>query len=271
MPELPEVENIVRELRRKIKNKILRDIVVRFPGIIFPVRTFASELRGRKVADVTRRGKLIIVELSGGKYLLVHLKMTGQLIFNQSLATKHTHVIFKFKDRTELHYNDIRKFGFLSVVNEKGLKKIIEERFNFGPEPLENTFSLEEFSAKLRKRNAPIKTLLLNQTILAGVGNIYADESLFRSGIRPTRKASSLQPTEVKELHYKIKEVLKQAIDAGGSSAKNYVRTSGKKGTFQELFNVYSRTGNPCYVCGAPIERLVLGSRSTHFCKVCQK
>lgn len=271
MPELPEVENVVRELRRKIKNKVIADVAVRFSGVVFPVKSFAKELKGKKIAGVSRRGKLIIIELSGNKFLLVHLKMTGQLVFNQKEATKHTHVVIKFKDKTELHYNDIRKFGFLSIVDGTGLKKVLEERFNFGPEPLEATFNLKDFGAKLKKRSAAIKTLLLNQTILAGVGNIYADESLFRAKIRPTRRASSLKPGEVKLLHLKIKEVLKQAIDAGGSSAKNYVKTSGKKGSFQKLFQVYSRTGKPCYVCGTLVERLVLGSRSTHFCKVCQK
>ncbi|OGE84985.1 MAG: DNA-formamidopyrimidine glycosylase [Candidatus Doudnabacteria bacterium RIFCSPHIGHO2_02_FULL_46_11] len=271
MPELPEVETVVRELGRKLKGRSINDVRVLYPGVIeFPsVKEFVKRLKNKKIKDVARRGKLIIINLHGGDYLLVHLKMTGQLVFNQE-PHKHTRVIFKI-GKDSLNYNDLRKFGFLLLTDEKGLDEILNQRFRFGPEPLMKEFTFDYLYEKIRGRSTPIKSLLLDQRILAGIGNIYADEALFLAKIRPLRKARSLNRAEVKSLHRAIKKVLALAVKHGGSSSRNYVRTNGAEGTFHKLHNVYQRHGLPCKVCGRPLQRIVLGGRGTHYCLKCQK
>ncbi len=270
MPELPEVETIVRELRRKLTGRKIRDVKIKLPTVIKPQSSqyFRKNLIGQTIKDVARRGKLIIIELPRRRFLLIHLKLTGQLIFGEA-PHKHTHVIFQI-GRATLNYNDLRKFGFLLLTDKAGLQDILIRRFKFGPEPLTKDFTPVYLAKSLAGRGAPIKALLLDQTILAGLGNIYVDESLFRAGIHPKRAAKTLKRAEVEKLFKAIRSVLKQAIARGGSSSQNYVRTSGRAGRFQNLHNVYRRHGHPCPVCGGEIKRIVLAGRGTHFCPKCQ-
>jgi len=270
VPELPEVETIVRELRRKTKGQKIRDVKIKSQKIIAPQSSqyFRKNLLDQKIVDVNRRGKLIMIGLPKERFLLIHLKLTGQLVFNQK-PHKHTHVIFQIGRQT-LNYNDLRKFGFLLITDKNGLGDILTKRFKFGPEPFGRDFTLAYLVRNFAVRRAPIKVLLLDQTILAGLGNIYVDESLFRAGIHPKRRASSLTNKELQNLYQSIKEVLKQAIAAGGSSSQNYVRTSGQPGKFHNLHNVYRRHGQPCLVCGSEIKRTVVAGRGTHFCPRCQ-
>lgn len=268
MPELPEVENIVRELK-SLKGRVFKDVEVRYHNIVEPnPKVFKKVLLSNKITDIDRRGKLIIIKLESGDFLLVHLKMTGQLTLNNK-PSKHTHVMFSL-DGDRLLYNDIRKFGFLKVVDKSNFKKVIQERFKFGPEPLSKEFNLDYLEDVLKNRKASIKSILLNQSIVAGLGNIYVDESLFKAGIDPRKSAGKLERGELEKLRQAIKEILKKAIKQGGSTSRDYVRTSGEKGNFQNFHKVYQKTGQPCAVCSHSIERVAVAGRGTHFCPKCQ-
>ncbi len=263
MPELPEVETVVRSITR-LRGRRVVTVEIGCPRVLRgddPQRT-AARLEGRRIAGVSRRGKFILIALEGGGYLVVHLGMTGRLLMGAKPG-KHTHVILTL-DRGVLLYDDSRQFGCFQVSEE-----IPERVASLGPEPLEVGY--EEFAAALRKRRSRIKALLLDQRFLRGLGNIYADEALFRAGIHPLAAASRLRPERARRLHTKIVEVLTEAIAAGGSSISDYVDADGRKGFFQVKHRVYQRTGEPCLSCGAPIRRILVAQRSSHFCPKCQK
>jgi len=262
LPELPEVETVVRTLRplivgRRILNaefgqlRILRGL---------PVET-AGALAGQKIKAIERHGKFIAIRLERG-YLTVHLGMTGKLLVNAD-RTKWTHAIFTL-DRGVMIYDDPRQFGRI----EYGLE-LPERVAALGPEPLE--VSSDEFARRLKERRSPIKAVLLNQAVVRGVGNIYADEALFRAGIRPRTAAASLRRDRVEKLYHAMREVLADAIESRGSSVSNYVDAEGRKGSFQLSHRVYRRTGEPCVTCGGKIKRIVLAQRGTHYCPKCQK
>ena len=263
MPELPEVETVVRSIRplvgRRIVSAEFRNLRVLRGG---DPDTMSARLAGRRITAVKRYGKFIVATLGGGGYLMVHLGMTGKLLLGGDTG-KHTHAIFTF-DRGMLLYDDSRQFGCIEL-SEDFPKRVAR----LGPEPLEIGF--EEFAAGLRKRKTRIKSLLLNQTFLRGIGNIYADEALFRAGIHPLALASRVKPDRARKLHQAIGEVLREAIAAGGSSISDYVDAEGRKGFFQISHRVYQRTGEPCTVCRTPIRRVVVTQRSSHFCPKCQK
>ena len=264
MPELPEVETVARSLAPLIGRRIL---TAQFRGLRVlrgaDPETMAACLRGRRITGVERYGKFILVALGGGGYLVIHLGMTGRLLLGGP-AGKHTHAILTLDRGAVLLYDDSRQFGLLEYSRE------FPERFKkLGPEPLEVT--VEEFRAALRRRKTRIKALLLNQGFLRGLGNIYADESLFRAGIRPRRQAASLSREELRRLHGQIRKVLREAITAGGSSISDYFDVAGEPGLFQTRHRVYGRTGEPCLTCGSPIQRVVVAGRSTHYCARCQK
>lgn len=262
MPELPEVETVVRTLRpaivgRRILNAEFGQLRV-LRGL--PLDT-AAALAGQRVKAVSRHGKFISIELDRG-YLVVHLGMTGKLLVDAE-RTKWTHAIFTL-DKGVLIYDDPRQFGRIEYGEQ-----IPERVAALGPEPLE--IPLADFAHRLKQRSSSIKAVLLNQSVVRGMGNIYADEALFRAGIRPTRVASSLRADRVERLYNAMREVLIEAIEGRGSSVSNYVDAEGRKGSFQESHRVYQRTGEPCVACGAPIRRMVLAQRGTHFCPKCQK
>lgn len=222
----------------------------------------SAALAGRRIRGIRRRGKFIVIELDGGHFLVVHLGMTGRLLLGGTPG-KHTHAVVNL-DRGVLRYEDPRQFGKIEVG--RGLPARVEK---LGPEPLEVT--LEEFAARLKRRKARIKSVLLDQHFVRGIGNIYADEALFRAGIHPLAIGARLRREQVKRLHAAIVEVLTQAIEKGGSSISDYVDADGRRGFFQFEHRVYQRTGEPCLNCGAPIRRTLVAQRGTHFCAKCQK
>ena len=262
MPELPEVETVVRTLRPMIVGR--RILNAEFTGLrvlIGSARKTANALAGRKVVAVERHGKFISIRLDRG-YLVVHLGMTGKLLFDGEMS-KWTHAIFTL-DRGTLLYVDPRQFGRIEYGDELPARVAA-----LGPEPLEVT--LEEFTRRLKLRKSPVKAVLLNQAVVRGVGNIYADEALFRAGVHPKRVAASLRADRVAKVFHAMREVLEEAIASRGSSVSNYVDADGNKGGFQNEHRVYQRTDEPCVNCGAPIKRIVVGQRSTHYCSKCQK
>ena len=263
LPELPEVETVTRSIAplvgRRIVSAEFRNLRVLRGGD--PDR-MAARMQGRKIAGVKRYGKFILVSLQGGGYLLIHLGMTGKLLLGGP-SGKHTHAVLTL-DRGVLLYDDSRQFGCLQLFEEFPARVA-----RLGPEPLEVEF--EEFFNGLKRRKTRIKALLLNQTFLRGIGNIYADEALFRAGIHPQALAARLRRDRARRLYDAIAAVLTEAIAAGGSSISDYVDAEGRKGFFQFSHRVYQRTGEPCLTCGTAIRRVLVAQRSSHFCPKCQK
>jgi formamidopyrimidine-DNA glycosylase len=275
MPELPEVETYVRDLTPLLYNRTVAGASVFWPRIIaVPTpEEFTQAMVGQRFTNFGRRGKYMLLGLASGDTLIIHLRMTGRVIvYDQPVAPdKHTHVVFDLADDGQIHYQDSRKFGRLWLV--ANTTAVLHK---LGEEPFAAAFDVDYLAAKLAERSSPLKALLLDQAVVAGVGNIYADESLFRAGIHPTRPGNTLTRDELTRLHRAIQLVLGQAIDhhgssLGRSSIQNYARPSGEAGAFQGQHKVFQRTGKPCMHCGAPIERIVVVQRSTHFCPTCQQ
>ncbi len=282
MPELPEVETIVRGLRERVLRRRIARVTLRRSDILLTVpEDFVGSLTSRKILDVSRYGKYILIALDRAdghlskKFLLIHLGMTGQLVLadrNQA-EPRHTHVVFALEDgqssprfnRGELRYADFRRFGRLAMLDEDQLRSKLA---SLGPDPLEIRPS--DFAERLRKRRATIKAALLNQHVLRGLGNIYADESLFRARIHPGRRAHRLRPEELMRLHRAMGRVLRTAIARRGSSVSNYVNLAGESGSFQKLHKVYRRRGQPCPRCGTKIVRVVVTGRGSYLCPWCQ-
>ena len=277
MPELPEVETYVRALEPLLLGKTVLKAEVRWPRTIAApdAARFTDLVRGRRFSSFNRRGKYMLFGLDSGETLVVHLRMTGELRLlpptQPDAGTapppidKHTHVLFDLDTSEQLRYRDTRKFGRIWLVDDSAT--VVG---NLGPEPLDEDFLPQTLSQLLAGRKASIKSLLLNQTVLAGVGNIYADEALFRAGIDPRRAGGSLALEETKRLHLALRDVLLAGIEAQGSTVQNYAPPTGAKGGFQEQFQVFRRSGEPCFTCGTPVSRTVLSQRSTHFCPACQ-
>jgi formamidopyrimidine-DNA glycosylase len=265
MPELPEVETVVRTIAPHLTGRLI--VSARFTSrFVTPGNrsALAARLAGRRVQSVSRRGKFIILDLDQGT-LAVHLGMTGKLLVGGLAgegAGEHTHAVFTLDDGLIL-YDDPRQFG--KIEWSAGPPKRVAR---LGPEPLE--IPLEQFRARLR-RKARIKPLLLNQAFLAGLGNIYVDESLFAAGIHPLASAARIGASRAASLHQAIREILTEAIASGGSSIADYVDAEGRRGWFQVRHCVYGREGEPCVRCGAPIKKIVVAQRGTHFCPKCQK
>jgi formamidopyrimidine-DNA glycosylase len=263
MPELPEVETVVRSILplvgRRIVNAEFRAARILRGGD--PER-MAARLTGRRIEAIRRYGKFILVSLSGGGYLLLHLGMTGRLLLGGAPG-KHMHAIFTL-NRGVLQFDDSRQFGAIEVYEDFPARVA-----RLGPEPLE--IAAEDFARALRLRRTRVKALLLDQTFVRGVGNIYADEALFRAGIHPMAITARLRRDRARRLHQALGEVLTEAIAAGGSSISDYVDADGRQGLFQVSHRVYQRTGEPCVNCATPIRRLLVAQRSSHFCPRCQK
>ncbi len=273
MPELPEVETIAQGLARRVRGDLIHSVWLgRKPEPLkSPARQIAATLDHAHIAGVRRMGKHIVFDLerkNGGKntaaQFIVHLGMTGrlQVCEPQSEISKHTHAIAKLASGRELRFIDPRRFGRLSVARAGNFDPV-------GMEPLEIDF--DRFLSLFRGRKTAIKSALLNQKLLRGVGNIYADESLFRAGIRPRRRASAIRREQLANLLAAIKEVLKEAIALGGSSISDYVDAQGEAGFFQLQHRVYGREGEPCLSCKTPVKRVVIAGRSSHYCPRCQK
>ncbi len=271
MPELPEVETVVRGLRKRLFRRkfseveVCREVCLRGSG-----RALADWLQKKEILAVERRGKNVVLSLSGGGALFVHLGMSGRLrvLPRNAPREKHTHLVFSFLDQgDQLRFIDPRRFGRVSW--ERGKKGEWVCLSHLGPEPLET--SLSEFVRRVRSRRREIKPLLLDQHFLAGVGNIYADESLHRAGIHPRRKSDSLSGKTLSRLHRAVQEVLNEAIRAGGTSVRSYVDSAGALGAFQHGLRVYGREGEPCRTCGRAIVREIVGGRSSFYCPRCQR
>ena len=285
MPELPEVETIAKGLQKVLVGKRIKEVKAIFPGIVRQnFNLFKKAIIQKRIRGVRRRGKYLLIDLSGGKTILVHLGMTGNFLFIRSadlphkpsgrpwseseFDDKHDHLIFRFlASKAELRYNDQRKFGKIKVF-DTAKEGTVPELKKLGPEALE--ISSSEFISIFKKRKGRIKSALLNQQIIAGLGNIYADESLFEAKIHPEQKADKLSPKRLKRLHQAIQKILKKAIKAGGSSIENYYDISGEIGSFQLQHKVYGREGESCKRCGAKIRRIKINQRSSYFCLRCQ-
>ena len=271
MPELPEVETIVRGLRDRILQLEFSGVEVCLDQCLRgPRRSLSEWIQRKKICGIERRGKHIILSLDAGGALFIHLGMTGRLrvVPRESPREKHTHLVFSFRKHPhQLRYVDSRRFGRVSWEKEK--KEGWTSLSRLGPEPLE--ISSLEFVRRVRCRRREIKPLLLDQHFLAGVGNIYADESLHRAGIHPRRKSDSLGAGTLSRLHQALQEILRESIRAGGTSVRSYVDSAGALGAFQHGLRVYGREGKPCQTCGRSIVREMVGGRSSFYCPRCQR
>ncbi|MDP3741421.1 MAG: bifunctional DNA-formamidopyrimidine glycosylase/DNA-(apurinic or apyrimidinic site) lyase [bacterium] len=303
MPELPEVETIKLGLQKMIREKKIRRVLVRLPKIISlgpatvgnksipsprAVLFFKKMLANRRILRVERRAKLLRINFEGHLTLLIHLKMTGQLIFRKkgerklvklfntenskfyTLPHKYTHVIFEFTDGSKLFYNDLRQFGYLRLVNDQDLSKVRELQ-EYGPEPLTTQFTIMHLmvAATLRPR-VTIKQFLMDPKVVAGIGNIYSDEILYWAKVRPTRKVFGIRNQELGKIHKYIKIVLKKALQAQGSSVGDFFKVDGSEGAYHRQHRVYGKAGQSCKRCGTVVLSVKLGGRTSSFCPKCQ-
>lgn len=265
MPELPEVETVVRGLRGPLVGRTFTKVQVLWPRTVkTSIPELEQNLPGQRIEAITRRAKYLQFQLSSGATLFIHLKMSGDLLVEPVTDPIHPHVraIFELDNHHQLRFKDMRKFGRVYLVNDPN--QVIGK---LGPEPLANEFSVADFSALFKKRSGRLKPLLLNQEFIAGIGNIYADESCAIAGIDPRRQVDSLTVEELTRLYHAIRQALSAGIMHKGASLDAVYRG----GEFQNHFQVYGRTGEPCFTCGREIIRVVLGGRSTHFCSHCQR
>jgi len=279
MPELPEVETVVRGLRLSLPDRTVVEVRFGKTDFVDNPGEIAEHLPGKRVANVTRLGKFVCIGLETAAasaapavppsrfHLIIHLGMTGQLTVNRSgeSVAPHTHGFFVLDDGRELRYTDIRRFGRMLLVPESGLAQFKE---HLGKEPLE--IGAEEFCRLLGSRRARVKALLLDQSVLRGIGNIYADESLFRARLHPARIAENLTRGQLLALHGAVRKVLADAIRFRGSSISDYVDSNGNRGEFQLRHRVYQRDGKACFRCKSIIRRVIVAGRSSHFCPRCQ-
>ena len=281
MPELPEVETVARALRPRVvgariagtRTNWLKTLRSGDPA------AFAAAVVGREIVEATRRAKLVVLELDDGRAITIHLKMTGQLFVVPAASAEDAYVraVIAFDDGRELRFRDIRKFGRIGIasrdvttgdlVGELGGPKTFR---GFGPEPLDPAFTLATFRRRIRGRRGRLKSLLMDQAFIAGVGNIYADEALWAAKIHPLRTAQKLRPADERRLYEHLRRLLAEAVERRGSSIDDYTAPDGD-GSMQEHLAVYGRMGEPCERCGRPIRRLFLGGRGTHFCSWCQR
>lgn len=274
LPELPEVETVRRTLEALVVNKKIKKVSVTWPKMIkhpLEIAQFQDALLEQVIEGVGRRGKFLIIYTTDLS-LVSHLRMEGRYgLYNpKEPVDKHTHVIFHFEDGTELRYRDVRKFGTMHLF-KKGEEFKSKPLAGLGPEPLSEEFTMEGLAERLAKTTRSIKTALLDQRVLVGLGNIYVDEALFKSRIHPERAANTLSMKEVKILHREITTTLAQAVEKGGSTVRSYVNSQGQIGMFQLELYVYGRRGENCKLCENPLERIVVGGRGTVFCPNCQE
>lgn len=296
MPELPEVETIRRDLAAVLGGQTISATnIISLKTVQPSPAVFKKSLMGRRVEDISRRGKLLVFRLTKKRqpdaFLLVHLKMTGQLIYRyrqialagghsakkggfremveSQLPNKHTRAVIAFRSGARLFFNDLRRFGYLKSVGQQELENILAK--GYGPEPLSSEFSLGNFQEALKGGTGKIKALLLDQKLIAGLGNIYVDESLFAARIRPTRPARSLKPIEIKRLWQEINKVIRKAIRYRGTTFSDYRDPKGGKGNFSRFLQVYGRSGESCPACGRPLAKAKIAGRGTHYCQFCQK
>jgi len=277
MPELPEVETVRRGLSPVMEGFVFERVQLNRPNLRFPFHPeFIARVQGQTLERLTRRAKFMIAELSSGDRLFLHLGMSGrftideqqqgEFVHNHNTNPKHDHVHFTMSSGSRVTYNDPRRFGFMELTAPGEPTRID----HLGPEPLSNSLSGPALKSALKGKKANIKSALLDQRVIAGLGNIYVCEALYRAKISPRRMAGRLKKNETETLTGHIKDVIAEAIEAGGSSLRDFANTEGGLGYFQHSFDVYGRQGEPCKTCGADIKRLVQSGRSTFYCKSCQ-
>ena len=272
MPEMPEVETIKRDLEKRVKGKkIDRVIIKNKKSVKLPAPTeFIRRMEGKVFIRVERRGKFLLLGLDSEDSLVIHLKLTGRLIYSKKgEELDYTRVVFVFQDHTQLSFTDVRGFGGIWLIPDRDFQRI-PTLDNLGPEPLEESFTVAKFRELLKGKRGKIKSLLMDQEFIAGVGNIYSQEALFLSQIHPERSPSSLAEEEIEKLYKNLRQILKEAISYRGSSVDAYVDLEGKKGNFESQLKVYGREGKACSKCGATIKRIDISGRGTYFCPNCQ-
>jgi formamidopyrimidine-DNA glycosylase len=272
MPELPEVETIRLSLEAKLTGRTIWEVIVTHPGMLAgcSVADFSRKIAGKTSGRVERRGKYLLLQLSGALVLALHLRMTGQLSVEAAdqPVVNATYLRLGLDNRTELRFRDQRKFGKAFVFSAAAVPPSLGK---LGPEPLKPDFTAAVLTRQLAGHKLAIKKALLNQELVAGIGNIYADEALFVAGIHPARSADSLTKAEMERLWSAIRQVLNEGIKYRGTSVRDYLDGEGQPGSYQEHLRVYGRKGLPCPNCAAPIAKMNLGGRGTHFCPLCQK
>lgn len=278
MPELPEVETIRSQLKKLIVGKKIKKVQVSLPKMVkLPLAEFKKNVVGAKINCVARRAKILIFELSNGWSILIHLKLSGRLIFRKkgeklrTEDTKWNHLIYEFSDGSRIFHNDLRQFGYVKLVKTDELNDFFKKE-KLGPEPLEKDFTIDDFAAVLKKRpKAKIKQFLMNPSNIAGIGNIYSDEILFFAHIHPLRRVQDLRSEEIREIFNGIKKILPEAMRFRGSSDNDYLDARGQEGDYVPHLKVYGREGEKCKKCSGTVQRLKIGGRSAHFCPKCQK
>lgn len=274
MPELPEVETICRGLDSLMTGHVIVQVELFRPNLRIPFPPdFVESLEGQRVASIGRRAKYILITLEGGRVLIIHLGMSGKMVVYPARRNRretHDHVVFMLDNGKEVVFNDARRFGLMTLTTEAELSSHPLLRL-LGPEPLSDQFTAESLCAALKGRKSPIKTVIMDNSVVVGVGNIYACESLFDAKISPLKLAGLVMPDECGRLVCSIHKVLRAAIKAGGSTLKDYVQAKGDGGYFQHQFKVYGREGAPCFTCHTPIIRIRQAGRSSFYCPNCQK
>lgn len=273
MPELPEVETIRRTLLEHVRDIKIEQVKLIWPGAVrgWEDKAFEDSVIGRRIQTIDRRGKYLLIRLDEDLTLIAHMRMTGRLNYypDHQEPEKHTHVVFRL-EHGEVHFSDVRKFGRIQAIptplcfSGSTLGKL-------GPEPLEEEFTPAVLKDRFGKKKVCLKAALLDQHVLAGMGNIYVDESLFLAGLSPDRRVDTLSEEDISKLHQAIQKVLQAGIDAQGTSFRDYRDANGEKGSFEEALQVYGRGGKPCQVCGQTLERIRLAGRTTVFCSICQR
>jgi formamidopyrimidine-DNA glycosylase len=287
MPELPEVETVRLQLKHKVLGKAIDTVEVFHMKTVAHDRSIGKRLTGKTIADIDRIGKLLIFSFIGENdlFLLAHLKMTGQFFFvdkkgvttggghsitaaDIKLPHRHTRVAFHFTDNAILYFNDMRLFGYTKLANKK---EVVEARKGFGPEPIDPEFDFDWFAEKLKRRNTPIKAVLLDQSFVAGLGNIYVDEALWRAKVKPERKANTLTKKEAAAIAAASRDVMLESIKVGGTTFKDFSDTAGHAGNFTNYLKVFGKQNTPCERCGGIIKKIRVAGRGTHYCPKCQK
>jgi formamidopyrimidine-DNA glycosylase len=277
MPELPEVETIRGQLQKFLAGKKIKDVRIKLPKLVkFPTEKFKKLVIGQTIESVGRRAKILVFDLSNGWSMLTHLKLTGRLIFRKSGELlqkedeKWNHLVYHFSDGSRLFHNDLRQFGYVKMIETEKLTDYFAKE-KFGPEPLAREFTFGKFLSILKKRpKMKIKQLLMDQTLIAGIGNIYSDEVLYYSRIYPLRRSGEISDKEARKIFDEIKRILPLALKLRGTSKNTYLDAKGEEGDFAARLKVYGREGEKCD-CGGLIERLKIGGRSAHFCPERQK
>ena len=272
MPELPEVETVRRGLEKLILGKKISNIEIRYPKMIkTDLNQFQKELPGQVIQSMGRRGKYLLFNLRD-KVLISHLRMEGKYFYypDEIPERKHAHILVHFEDGTTLVYEDVRKFGTMELLAPELLDSYFISK-KLGPEPTDQDFDLGRFKLALKKSKKPIKSHLLDQTLVAGLGNIYVDEVLWRAKVHPSRHSNSLTAQEARKAHDETIKVLGQAVEKGGSTIRSYTNAFGEDGTMQEFHQVYDKAGQACSRCGSTSEKSQLGGRGTYFCPKCQR